>query len=383
MGEAGTEPVVVQAGERRSARLEGVRAIAALGVLIGHVWGSYNNYDFVAANDGVIDRILFGGGLGVFLFFVLTGYLLFWPFVRRDFLGGAGVRLSTYARNRVLRIVPLYVISTAIVLVWLEDGGSLRQWLLFMTFSENFSLDTVGQVNGALWSVVVEIHFYLLLPLLAVVLRTITGRRWLPLVLVLGAAAAVTAVLAPSLADDRLYRFSIVSTFHFFVAGMLLAVLRGAMQEGRVRLPRALSHSDLWVLAAIPPVGWSMDNIRPEGMAIGGFLLVGAFALPLRHGLAARFVGTPVMAYLGVISYSIYVWQIPFLEKIWGEWGTDVVAILGIPVVLAVAWVSFRFIETPFLRLRRRWAPGSAPQESSSEPVELHRQDTPEPVAAG
>ena len=79
--------------ELRSARIESLRAIAALGVLVGH--------EFVVARglrfDSYLDRVILGGGFGVDLFFALTGYLLFWPFARR--LSGTG-RGSTCAATR-------------------------------------------------------------------------------------------------------------------------------------------------------------------------------------------------------------------------------------------------------------------------------------------
>ena len=96
---------VSQAGEQRSARIESLRAIAALAVLAGHVI-------VVAAptevNDNLLYKLLFGGGLGVFFFFGLTGYLIFWPFAQRYFGEGDTVDLGRYAVNRLVRILPLY-----------------------------------------------------------------------------------------------------------------------------------------------------------------------------------------------------------------------------------------------------------------------------------
>ena len=87
---------VTQAGELRSARIESLRAIAALGVLVGH--------EFVVARglrfDSYLDRVILGGGFGVDLFFALTGYLLFWPFARRLFGDGPRVDLRRYTLNR-------------------------------------------------------------------------------------------------------------------------------------------------------------------------------------------------------------------------------------------------------------------------------------------
>src|SRR6187402_426918 len=92
---------VSQAGEQRSGRVESLRAIAALAVLAGHVI-------VVSApgevHDNLLYKLLFGGGFGVFFFFGLTGYLLFWPFAQRYFGDGDTVDLKRYASNRALRI---------------------------------------------------------------------------------------------------------------------------------------------------------------------------------------------------------------------------------------------------------------------------------------
>jgi hypothetical protein len=85
-----------QGGEQRSARIESLRALAAMAVLLGHVVAAS-----LALNQAVpgatssadpVEKLLFGGGYGVFFFFfALTGYLLFWPFVKRDFGHGGGM----------------------------------------------------------------------------------------------------------------------------------------------------------------------------------------------------------------------------------------------------------------------------------------------------
>src|SRR3954452_2209266 len=97
---------VTQAGELRSARIESLRAIAALGVLLGHQFVVSEGLRF----DTYWHKLIMGGGFGVDLFFALTGYLLFWPFARRWLADGPPVNLRRYALNRALRILPLYYV---------------------------------------------------------------------------------------------------------------------------------------------------------------------------------------------------------------------------------------------------------------------------------
>src|SRR5436189_6111084 len=92
----GPAPQVDQAGERRSARIESLRALAALGVLVGHAYGW--SHGFAGAIYGTYHgRVLLSGGFGVFLFFALSGYLLYLPFVRGAFSDRGGIDVRRYA----------------------------------------------------------------------------------------------------------------------------------------------------------------------------------------------------------------------------------------------------------------------------------------------
>src|SRR4051812_25713753 len=89
------EAYVQQAGERRSARIESLRALAALGVLFGHAFGwSHHWHGTFATFPG---RVVLSGGFGVFLFFSLSGYLLFLPFMRAAFGSLERIDLRRYA----------------------------------------------------------------------------------------------------------------------------------------------------------------------------------------------------------------------------------------------------------------------------------------------
>src|SRR3954468_16576775 len=106
---------VDQAGEQRLARLESLRALAALGVLVGHVWGARHAFGATGTDD-LLGRAIFGGGYGVFVFFALSGYLLFRPLADAVF-NGERVDLRRYAINRLLRTLPLYYVVVIVLLV--------------------------------------------------------------------------------------------------------------------------------------------------------------------------------------------------------------------------------------------------------------------------
>ncbi|MDQ3741198.1 MAG: acyltransferase [Actinomycetota bacterium] len=362
---------IEQAGELRSARVESLRALAALGVLAGHAV-------LVAAAtertpDALVHRLVLGGLLGVFLFFALTGYLLYLPFVR------GGVNLRRYALNRALRILPLYWAVVAILYAAKPSGAQAADWWRFALFLQNYSADTISRLDSPMWSLVVEVQFYLLLPLLALGLAAVARGS-------LARAAAVVGLLALAsfalrldrvlLGDEAVTspigRFALPTVFFFFTSGMLLALLRVHLDRtGRTAAgsPSAwiAAGAALWLVAANEPT-W-----EPVVWA-ASFLTLGGCVLPLRgSAVLARALEWRPLAAIGTASYSLYLWHLPVLLVLAGQsiaitaggvqrfsgdpWPMAKLIVLGAAVSVAVAAVSYLVVERPFLRLRRRWAP--------------------------
>lgn|SRR6185437_10581736 len=331
---------VVQAGEVRSARIESLRALAALSVLTSHV------FLFKLGSSGELHKLAGAGRYGVWMFFALTGYLLFWPFVR-----GGEIDLRRYALNRVLRILPLYYVVVIVLLVLNEHGGSATQWWRFATFTENYFTGTVGTVDVPIWSLVVEIQFYALLPLLAY----FVVRRPALLAAVAGLSLAVWfAKVHSHAAPDLRWRYSLPATFFAFTPGMFLALLRSR----EVRLPGSsallLASLPLWLVAALA-IRWAEPLC-----ALAAFLVLAAVVMPVREGPLVRALGARPLAAVGVASYSLYLWHVPLIRALndHAHPGTLGLLAAGAALAIAVAAVSYLVVERPFLRLRRRWDSG-------------------------
>ena len=357
---------VDQAGEQRLARVESLRALAALAVLAGHVWGVHHGFG-QGARDSLLARTIFGGGYGVYVFFALSGYLLYRPLAAATF-GGGRIDLRRYAINRVLRTLPLYYAVIVVLLIVQEGGGSAGQWLRFATLTENFFRSTALTVDDPIWSLIVELQFYALLPLVAFVLaRLARGSLRNAAVLLLaaglaGAALRVYLLHHRHVTDPRIVR-SLITTAFFFTPGMLLALARVAWERRPdLRLPGLMGFSDAWLLASVPV--WLLvfdDYARTSWAAVASFLVVGAAALPLRAGPLIRALDWRPLALTGVASYSLYLWHLPIINAL-ERHGIDSLAaltVLGTGLSLVVALVSYRVIEAPFLRLRRRWSSSS------------------------
>ncbi len=375
---------ITHAGEPRSARIESVRALAALGVFFGHTFA------FAVAFEGLTvgsykDRLLLGGGMGVYLFFTLSGYLLFLPFAKRAFHGGR-VSLRRYARNRLLRIVPLFYAITAVLLVVRPHDADPGDWWRWALFIQNYSIETTTKLDSPAWSLDVEMQFYVLLPLLGYGLaRLCRGRAALGALVItaLGVASWIlrdARVLGAEDAEPQsalVGAYSLPSTFYMFAAGMLLALLKLELDR-RPRatpLPGILGSSTTWLLAAAASYFLlCIDYAHQEpGVALASVVLIGACVLPLRHGRTMRVLEWRPLALVGIASYSLYLLHVPILETLTGTYSvvledqgqtritgepTDFKGLLAIatPVCLLAAALSYRLVEAPFLRLRGRWA---------------------------
>lgn len=376
---ARAEPIS-HAGELRSSRVESLRALAALGVLVGHAFIIALAY--TGTSSGVKNKLISGALLSVFLFFTLSGYLLYWPFVQRDFGDGRRINLARYARNRALRILPLYYAAVAVLLALDPLGARRSDWWRFALFIENYSPRTVERLDSPLWSLSVEIQFYILLPLIAAAIGWLARRslrRAVAVLAVLGAASLALRLASVILPASTTFSaldgpFSLPTLFYFFTTGMLIALLRLAWERRPPRWAQGtLGSPDVWLLAAVPL--WCVAAVHPRWeplLAAGAFLMVAACVLAPESGLCVRLLDWRPLAAVGVASYSLYVWHVPLLVHLSGtsfrisadRSAVDLTApqsfklllALSLPVCLAAASTSYAAIEAPFLRLRRRWS---------------------------
>jgi peptidoglycan/LPS O-acetylase OafA/YrhL len=360
-----------QAGEARLAAVESIRGLALICVITGHLWamskaGSVNGFELALGT--LPRRIMFCLTYGVWVFFGLSGYLLFWPFVRRQLGRGGPISVRTYATNRAVRILPLYYVAVVVGLLFLADDPTLRLWWRHLIGAQGLWHDSSFAVNGPLWSVAIELQFYALLPILAWLLAKVAGRsygRTVAILVVLGAASAIARqLLAIDVADwtTTLWRFQLPTTFCFFATGMLLAVTRARLEERPLTGP--LAHPGLWLAAAAPLwlAACADARLSLELLCIPAvFLTVGGIVLPLRPWAPLAAMRWRPLALLGVVSYSVYVWHWPAIFEI--GWIYDLVddpfvllPLVYFPALIVIGVVSYWFLERPGLRMRRRWA---------------------------
>ena len=371
-------------GNPRFPLMDSLRAVAALGVLVAHVTIFTQNAQ--RWSWGVIPGNL---DVGVSVFFVLSGFLLYRPFFSAEMGAAPPVRDRDYARRRILRIVPAYWLALTVLAVYPGVPGVFTgDWWRYYGFLQFYSYHSSIRGLGVAWTLCVEVAFYAALPIYAALTRPLArrlhpaGRVRLQLGL-LGLLAAISIVLR--IVDQGVVmQNSLLTHFYWFAIGMSLAVGSVAL-HGRAELPRGIRivvARPLWCWLAAAGVYLIMCAVltsAPQHLyysvsqAIWQHLLSGGVAVLLvlpavfgqhagggpRRVLAWRWLG-----WLGVVSYGIYLWHATIatvlIEHNVQSWPALLIVDLGISV--AVAAVSYRLVERPLLRLKNRRPRPRAPQ---------------------
>ena len=390
--------------------VDSLRAIAALSVVGAHAAFPAGIYD-----DDLLRRFVTRLDVGVTVFFVISGFLLYRPFVRARFAGERQPRTGAYAWRRFLRIVPAYWVAlTVIAFVQLDRSEifSLDGFLTYYLFAQVYSPETgLGGIPQA-WTLCVEVAFYALLPLWALGARLLPGRdpgmliRWELIALAVLAALSVVykviLVQKHALDDSSLgpWMLSLPQFLDQFAVGMALAVA-SVWWASRDEQPRAVRLIErrpeiAWGFALVAFVAVSTlvgltgefgEHIdRSEffarhflfTMVAFGLLLPAFFGDPER-GFVRRLLGNRVFLWLGVVSYGIYLWHSAVYEQL-TRWGFNEVAeathryiwfFAAVALTAVVAAASYYLVERPALTLKRlvgRRDPG-IPGEALREPA--------------
>ncbi|MFR9750464.1 acyltransferase family protein [Nocardia sp. 004] len=355
--------------------LEGMRGMAALGVLLTHV-----AFQTGAVNTPILGRVWGRFDMTVAVFFALSGFLLWRPHAAAARGLGSAPTVGYYLRHRAARILPAYWVVVCVVLVLLPGAARTagpQVWVSNLALLQVFIPLTLTDGLTQMWSLSVEVAFYLVLPLLALTLVRLRGpvaRMRVPILLttaLLGLGWNLLPVPTPEgiHADNWLPGY-----LPWFLAGMVLAEL-GCYS---VRL------SPWWKIAANQRVMWSVallafalsatDLAGPAGLTraepwqyvfkvgfgtIIGFTLLAPLVLREPATRAHRWLESPVAAMFGRWSYGIFIWHLAVLSIVFPVFGIvpfhgdfGYVLVLTIAITLPVAAASYALIEDPV----RRWA---------------------------
>jgi peptidoglycan/LPS O-acetylase OafA/YrhL len=348
-------------GNERFPLLDALRAIAALSVLVHHVTEAQGPPARLSVADFAIHL-----NAGVAVFFVISGFVLYRPYLVHRHLGGPAIRPLGYARRRVLRIVPGYWVALTVLAIYpglTFPGGAWRYYLFGQVYSPN---TLFGGLPPA-WTLCAEVAFYAALPLIALAAGRLFGprRHWLRLeLLALGACIVASwclhvwlGRLAPASAVAHFnVAFTLPGVVDWFALGMALAALSVAG-----RLPR-VPPEVAWALAAAVFAACVMlpqDEPLLHGLfGVLGVLLVLPALVPAGGSPVQRLLALRPLALLGLVSYGIYLWNQPIVVDLatHGARSFPVLLVATLAITVTLATLSYRLVEAPALRLKYRSA---------------------------
>jgi peptidoglycan/LPS O-acetylase OafA/YrhL len=335
-----------QAGGRIPA-LDGLRAISIGFVLLGHTTGT--------VNSPFPHHLGHFAEVGVRVFFVISGYLIT-TLLLKELERTGSISLRGFYLRRTFRIFPAFYVYLAVVgLLTLAGIVELMPGDFFaaVTYTMNYHRPRSWYV-GHLWSLSVEEQFYLAWPAVVLLLRRQAVHVAAIAVVVAPVLRAGIWVLWPS------HRAGIGETFptvfDALAAGCLLAMLRSKLHASRTYM--ALTSSPGAALAAVLVVcavyidRVSFDFLVGQTLQNVAIAVIVDWAVQVRSPLATKVLDFGPLAWVGRLSYSLYLWQQLFVNRNSRHW------IHSFPIhivcAVAIAAVSYYLIEQPFLRLRER-----------------------------
>ncbi|KAA0685991.1 acyltransferase [Neorhizobium sp. P12A] len=332
--------------------IDALRGLAALLVLVSHADAYY-----LIRIAPIVPYSGYLGAIGVCIFFILSGYLI-WRSAGRTLAQANGLR--TYALHRAARIMPLYYVALAFAFVVFPHISDHRAdvttytVIRHVTFTQALLPDVSTAVNPVLWTLTYEMLFYLVVPFLYAL------RRYFSFLLIVSIFTFVLGHIFPSpyfkffnllplfVLGMWLAEYRIALTWRFALVSMGAAIILGLIGS------RAYLISALWAVAVL------------------------SAAISLR-GYRASLI-FKVFAWVGVCSYSLYIWHYMMIESIgpglmrfdhFPERYPLITAVCFTTLAIGAAWASYKLIERPaqiWIRKSFSRPSGGNRQEAAEQP---------------
>jgi peptidoglycan/LPS O-acetylase OafA/YrhL len=360
-----------------------MRGVAALWVALHHVWASCGAEGLnlgLGAGDTVLHALFRAGLMGVALFFVLSGFVIAWPYViqGRDRLSAA--ETADFYQRRFFRIAPVYYVSIGVALILgacglLNIAPDAKTVLLHVLFLQSFSEEAGAAIRTVYWTLPVEMAFYLFFPLLLP--RLDIRRPWrFALAAIAFSIAYRTAVWW--LSGEGVWLLwthaHLLGRIDHFVLGIAAAcavaasATHAAPGSGKTVIVSMLMAILASIAAVHPtaPAQWTYI-LAPSvvAVAIAAMLYaMGVFfsATDARERPPLRIPGARLLYWVGLASLSLYIWHTFFIDMAvlaadrWSLARPERIALIvaALPASIVLSFATYRLVEKPFVDLSKR-----------------------------
>ncbi|MDA0185634.1 acyltransferase [Solirubrobacter phytolaccae] len=338
---------------------DGMRGLACVLIVCLHVW-MYTDANWPRpGRTDLLDRVVGEFRVSLMFFFVLSGFLLALPWA-----AGRTPDLRRYAARRFARVAPGYWLALAASFLLLYGTGhgraiELQDLPKFVFFIPNLFEETRNQLDPPMWSLHVEVSFYIVLPLIGLAL--LKARRPLTVCALLIGAGLVWTTIGTLEAWPPETMWTLPTYIGVLTCGIGAAVL--------AQRPPPRFVGTAGVLIVIANSVWHSEGTGTVGHAVGdlpaaiGFALI-LWAMAYRE---SRVLASKPMVWTGTVSYGVYLWHMPVLywfglqERLPERFVPAILWIL--PITFALAALSWYFVEKPAMRLGNR-VPSRSPRRS-------------------
>ncbi len=362
--------------------LDTLRAIAIIIVLIYH-------YQVVVSRENVFGFMSQLGWTGVDLFFVLSGYLI-GNQILSAFAKGQDFSLKLFYIRRFLRTLPNYYFVLALYLIFpiaLSGTDTAPLWS-FLTFTQNLDM-RAGETFTHSWSLCIEEQFYLIFPVIALLIAYVKRSVLFGWIAIVGAMLLAVffrgfnwhahgeAAISMQSFMEYIY-YSSFTRFDELLPGVAIALLKNFHPATYAAILRRGNLLLVVGLASVGVIFYVFHNyayIEGYGftfsvMTFGYSLLAISFAILVLAALSPNSllhrIRIPGAASLALWSYAIYLIHKPLFQVLKApltEYGIDINGGLGVAIIMAVSifcgWVLYYFVETPVMKLRGRFYPSN------------------------
>ena len=353
-----TAVVTNSVGSERLPCLDGLRALSIVIVLIGHF--------FYSGRGG-------GAALDVYVFFVISGFLITSLLFQERKKSGSVAVFDFYVRRffRLFPVLALYVFVVLVCAFVLEKRFSFFEVFSVAFYFTNYYMSYLSLQGaelvlpfGVLWSLAVEEHFYLFMPLVFLATKNSKGLLRAAVVVVFGSLFIrfLYVHFFPEFSGKLVSYRNSETRFDSIAFGVCLASICELYGVSAMR--RYFSSPwifwfglGLMLLCGAIPGAYYKETVRFSLISFGALLVVASAVFGRRNGIVFDFLNSSPVVYVGKLSYSLYIWH-GGVELFYRAAGFEVLGDWGgakLLLTFAVAYFSFNYVEAPMIAFGRRF----------------------------